>query len=205
MYLVGLTGGIAAGKSTVASVWKSLGAEIIDADDLAREVVTPDSTGLKSLVGIFGDSVLHPDGSLNRKALASVVFQDDKKRKLLEQILHPLIRELSLKRIAESSSEIVVYVIPLLVESESNLPFDYIVTVEAPEGDQISRMIHSRSMTTEEATNRIRAQVSPAIRANHSDEILNSNQSLELLIADAKRLFVKISKLAKTKRDSNAV
>lgn len=204
MFLVGLTGGIASGKSTVAELWQTLGADIIDADELAREVVEPGSQGLARIAEEFGDSILNADESLNRGALAGLVFADVKKRKLLESITHPLIRALAQERISAKKANVVVYVIPLLVESSSDLPFDYVVTVEAPQTDQVSRMMESRDMTESEALARIRAQATPAERANVADRILSSNQSLALLLKDAKVLYKELESLAKKKVQENA-
>ena len=199
MFLVGLTGGIAAGKSSVAETWEQLGATVIDADDLAREVVEPGSTGLERVTEEFGSTVLAEDGTLNRKALAEVVFTDPPKRGALEALLHPLIRALALDKLEAAKTDIVVYVIPLLVETRSDLPFDYIVTVEAPEADQVMRMVESRSMSKEQALSRIQAQAKPAERAQIADRILSSNQSLKLLLKDATRLFAELEKLALAK------
>ncbi len=199
MFLVGLTGGIAAGKSSVAETWEQLGVTVIDADDLAREVVEPGSTGLERVTEEFGSTVLAEDGTLNRKALAEVVFTDPPKRAALEALLHPLIRALALDKLEAAKTNIVVYVIPLLVETRSDLPFDYIVTVEAPEADQVMRMVESRSMSKEQALSRIQAQAKPAERAQIADRILSSNQSLKLLLKDATRLFAELEKLALAK------
>jgi dephospho-CoA kinase len=203
MYLVGLTGGIAAGKSTVADCWESLGAEVIDADELAREVVMPGSEGLKGIAHAFGGGILQEDGSLNRQALADIVFQSPEARSTLESITHPLIRRLASDRIKKPSAGIKVYVIPLLVESESDLDFDFVVTVEAPVSDQIQRMISSRSMSEKEALARISSQANPAERANVADRILSSNQSVQLLLNDAKQLWKEIQRLAAEKEAAN--
>ena len=202
MFLVGLTGGIAAGKSTVSELWESLGATVVDADVLAREVVDLGSEGLARIVENFGPQILNVDGTLNRSELGSIVFGIDEKRRILERIVHPLIKDLALKRIAEANTTVVVYVIPLLVETNSDLAFDFVVTVEAPEGKQIERLVSSRGMTSVEASNRIRTQASAAQRANVADAILNSNQDLPLLLKDAKKLFSDIQKLAQAKEDS---
>jgi dephospho-CoA kinase len=199
MYLVGLTGGIASGKSTVANVWGDLGATIIDADLLAREVVEPGTIGLEKLIQLFGSSIIQSDGTLNRGALAEIVFEDPEQRTKLESVVHPLIQELSRARISESNSEVVVYVIPLLVETQSSIPFDLVVTVEAPEQEQIRRMVEERQMDSSSAVGRIRAQASPAMRAQFADHILNSNQSIDLLKRDARNLFDQIQALASKK------
>jgi dephospho-CoA kinase len=203
MFLVGLTGGIAAGKSTVAEYWRSLGADIVDADELAREVVEPGSFGLSELERSFGEEIIQEDGSLDRAKLAGLVFSSGDKRRLLESITHPLIRELAMKRISTSTSNIVIYVIPLLVESDSKIPFDFIVTVEAPRSEQIKRMIESRQMDEKQALERINSQATPASRANMADGILNSNQALPLLLEDARIIFQEMKKLAATKDSSD--
>lgn len=201
MFLVGLTGGIASGKTAVADLWESLGATVIDADSLAREVVASGTPGLQAVLAEFGIDLTLPTGELNRKLLAERVFSDNKKRHRLEQILHPLIGELSRERIKAATTDIVVYVIPLLVESKNELPFDFVVTVEAPQEKQIERMVNNRGMSRIEAENRVRAQASSADRANVSDRILNSNQELPLLLKDAKKLFTEIQNLASEKMD----
>ena len=201
MFLVGLTGGIAAGKSTVAAHWVSLGAVEIDADVLAREVVAPHTPGAAEVRALFGDAVFDPDDVLDRKALAAQVFGDATKRAALEAIIHPLVRQRSAAEISSAPADaIVIYNVPLLVEAEVDLPFDYIVTVEAPHDKKIERMMSHRSMTAEEATARIASQATPAQRANVAHTILSSNQSLDLLIKDAGKLWFKIEQLAEAKR-----
>ncbi len=188
MFLIGLTGGIAAGKSTVASLWESLGATVIDADVLAREALAPGSEGLASVAKEF-PGVIDDSGSLDRKKLAAVVFADEAKRRRLESIVHPIVSGESKRLIAEATTPVVVYVVPLLVEAQVDHPFDAVVTVEAPEKDQIARMVKHRGMSESEASARISSQTSPAHRANRADYILNSNQEIELLMRDARRLF----------------
>ncbi|MEY4276349.1 MAG: hypothetical protein RIS26_812 [Actinomycetota bacterium] len=203
MFLVGLTGGIAAGKSTVSTLWESLGAEVVDADVLAREVVEPGSEGLGLLVELLGDSILNKDGTLNRERLAAVIFADPSMRMRVENVLHPLIKQLALKAVTDSQADVLVYVIPLLVESNSDLPFDFVVTVEAPESDQVSRLVGTRGMSEAQARARISSQANPADRANRSDVILSSNQSRELLLKDATQLWSRIEKLAAEKKSND--
>jgi len=190
MFLIGLTGGIAAGKSTVASIWVSLGAIEIDADVLAREVIKSGSAGLTKIKEHFGESVFDDSGSLDRKALGEIVFNNDAQRKVLESIVHPLVRQRAqdiLKSVPNDS--IVIYTVPLLVEANVELPFDVIVSVEAPESERAQRLVSSRGMTLEQALARIKSQASAVERAAKADHILNSNQSLAGLTADATRLF----------------
>ena len=190
MYLIGLTGGIAAGKSAVAARWVELGAVEIDADVLAREAVALGTDGLREVTAEFGTDVLLPDGSLDRAALAAVVFSDAQKREQLEAIVHPRVRQLAEERLNQQKSDaIVVYTVPLLVEADVSLPFDKVVTVEAPERVRIDRLIETRGLSEEQAVARIKNQSGPAERANRADAILNSNQSLQLLLKDAESLW----------------
>lgn len=200
MFLIGLTGGIAAGKTTVAAHWVSLGAIEIDADKLAREVVEPNSKGLNRIIEAFGPHVLTGTGELDRKALGEIVFNEPASRIALEAIVHPLVRERA-QEILESLPEnsIVVYTVPLLVEAKVSLPFDVVVSVEAPEADRIQRLVGSRGMTPQEAEARIKAQATPLERAAAADYILNSNQPLSGLLADATALWNKFILTAQEK------
>lgn len=203
MYLVGLTGGIAAGKSTVAKRWVEHGAFALDADEVAREVVEPHTEGLKRIVEAFGSSVTAPNGELDRAALAAIVFADSSKRELLNSILHPLIRARTADLLRENADqEIVVYSVPLLVEAAVDHDFDLVVTVEAPEADQVSRLRENRGMSETEAKSRIAAQAKPVERAARADRILNSNQDINMLLKDADALWREIVTLAAKNRSN---
>ena len=200
MYLVGLTGGIAAGKTSVAKRWVELGAHEIDADVLARQALERGSAGLVSVVELFGPDLLLPTGDLDRPKLAELVFNSPERRKELESIVHPIVRRLAAEAFAEAPAHaIVVYTVPLLVEASVDLPFDFVVTVEAPTDKQIERMAKSRGMTAQQASARIAAQASAAERANRADVILNSNQSLGRLLDDAEALWHEIERRAAAK------
>ncbi len=197
MYLIGLTGGIAAGKSTVAKRWAEHGALEIDADQVARDVVEPGTVGLGRVVEAFGSDVLTADGELDRKQLAMQIFSDEGKRELLNSILHPLIKQRTKQLLSELPAEsIVVYNVPLLVEAAVDHPFDLVVTVEAPEEEQLRRLIETRGLTESEARSRISAQAKPIERAAIADRILNSNQDLNLLLRDTDALWREILKLS---------
>src|SRR3954447_14194585 len=158
---VGLTGGVASGKSTVAAILEELGAVVIDADQLAREVVEPGTPGLAAVVEEFGDDVLADDGTLDRPALGAIVFADEDKRRRLERILHPLIREQSLEIEAEAPNDaLVVHDIPLLAESGQADRFEAVIVVDAPEQTQVERMTEQRGWTEEDARSRVAAQAS---------------------------------------------
>jgi dephospho-CoA kinase len=197
MYLVGLTGGIAAGKSTVAKRWAEQGGIEIDADQLAREVVEPGTPGAALILNEFGSEVFLSDGSLDRTKLGSIVFGNPEKLKALEQIVHPLVKARAQKIVADLPlNSIAIYNVPLLVEASVDLPFDLVVTVEAPAKEQIERLKKFRGMAESEATKRVASQASPAQRANAADVILNSNQDLSLLLKDADSLWLRIQREA---------
>jgi dephospho-CoA kinase len=169
MFLVGITGGIASGKSTISAMLEKLGAEVIDADLIAREVVQPGTKGLEEIVVSFGTGILNTDGTLSRDTLASLVFGDEKKRLQLEAILHPLIKEKTSGRFAASKSPVIVYVVPLLVEANVDYPFDLVVTIESGVETQIQRLIETRGLSKEQAQSRIMAQATEDQRVERSD------------------------------------
>lgn len=201
MFLIGLTGGIAAGKTTVASHWVSLGGIEIDADKLAREVVAPGSEGLEQVREAFGESVFQVDGSLDRLKLGEIVFNDASKRVALEEIIHPLVRERAQELLSDlPEHSMVIYTVPLLVEANVSLPFDVIVSVEAPETDRVKRLVSSRGLSEEQALARIKSQASAIERAAAADYILNSNQPLVSLLADATALWNKFLAMSEAKK-----
>ncbi len=190
--LIGLTGGIGSGKSTVAKRLVELGATEIDADLLAREVVAPGTEGLEAVAGRFGEDLVNADGSLDRALLAQRAFSSEENRKALEAILHPLIQRLSRERISQATG-LVVYTIPLLVETDSTLPFDKIVTVSAPEDVRVERLLQSRGMTETEARARIAAQASDAQREAIADFVINADCTMEELFAQVDRIHAEVS------------
>jgi dephospho-CoA kinase len=200
MFLIGLTGGIAAGKTTVAAHWVSLGGIEIDADKLAREVVEPGTKGLKQIREVFGESVFNLEGSLDRQKLGEIIFSDAKKRAALEEIVHPLVRQRASELLAElPENSMGIYTVPLLVEANVSLPFDVIVSVEAPEADRVKRLVSSRGMSSEQALARIKSQASAIERTAAADYILNSNQPLPALLADASALWNKFQMMSQAK------
>jgi dephospho-CoA kinase len=190
--LIALTGGIASGKSTVARQFVALGATEIDADLLAREVVEPGSAGLAAVTEAFGTAVLAEDGSLDRQALATIAFSDEQSRKRLESILHPLIQQLSSECI-KNTNGVVVYTIPLLVETKSPLKFDHIIAVSAPVETRVQRLIQHRGMTEQAARARINAQSSDAERESIADTVISSDCSMEELVSRATSAYLELT------------
>ena len=156
-----------------------LGASTVDADEVAREVVVPGSTGLVQVVGAFGFEILSPSGELDRAKLGEIVFTDPEKRIELEKILHPLIKARTTKLISEQPSGIVVYAVPLLVEANVDYPFDTIITVEAGVENQVSRLMKSRQMPESDARARINAQTNSADRVARANFVIDSSGTKE--------------------------
>ena len=198
MYLIGLTGGIASGKSTVAKRLASWGAIGIDADQLAREVVEPGTPGLAAIVAEFGDTILMNDGTLNRPALGAIIFTDARQRERLNAITHPAVRRLTRDRVAAAVAAdphvIVVYDVPLLAEAIAGglVTFDLIVVVHADAETRIERMVASRGLSREEATHRIAAQASDADRLALADVVIDNNGAVEATLAQVDALWTRV-------------
>jgi dephospho-CoA kinase len=170
MLRVGLTGGIGAGKSTVARRLVSLGATLVDADQVAREVVLPGTVGLARLVEQFGEGVLDADGALDRPGLGEIVFGDPEARQRLNGILHPLIAARTAELIAEAPRDaVIVQDVPLLVEGSMAPSFPLVIVVHAPERERVRRLIDDRGMTEEAARSRIAAQADDEARRAAAD------------------------------------
>lgn len=190
---VGLTGGIASGKSAVSQRLAEHGAVIIDADELAREVVEVGTEGLAEVVAEFGPNVVAADSSLDRAALGQVIFDDDEARGRLNAIIHPRVREAAARlREAAPDGSVVVEDIPLLVETGQQDRFDVLVVVQAPEDERVRRMSEDRGMDRSEAESRIRAQTTDWKRAAAADVVLDNSGTLEELHAQTDRLWTKL-------------
>jgi dephospho-CoA kinase len=201
MFLVGITGGIASGKSTVADMLGKYDNEVIDADDIAREVVLPGSDGFSKVVAEFGPQILEQDGSLSRAELGKIVFKDPERRLTLEGILHPLIKARTIERISQSKSDIVIYIVPLLVEAMVDYSFDFVATIEAGTDNQIRRLIDNRGMSFEEANARITAQASEAERVARADIRIDGSLALADLEVAVSKLWNQILLLAAKKAE----
>ncbi|MGC3993837.1 MAG: dephospho-CoA kinase [Propionicimonas sp.] len=174
--LVGLTGGIASGKSTVAELLAERGALVIDADRLAREVVEPGTPGLAAVVARFGDGVLRPDGSLDRPALGRIVFADTVARGDLEAIIHPAVRARAAELTAAApAGAVVVQMIPLLVETGQQDAFDLVVVVDTAPEEQLARVRARDGLGAEEALARVRAQADRERRLAAADVVLHND------------------------------
>ena len=186
---VGLTGGIGAGKSTVAALLEAHGAVVSSADEISRDVVSPGSDGLAAVVAEFGDDVLTPAGTLDRRALANLVFADDLSRARLEEILLPLIAAEAWARMeAVPVGRVAVYDVPLLVEGQMQDLFDLVVVVEADLELRLERLAE-RGMEREKALARIASQATDDERRAVADIVLSNSGSIDQLSADVDRLW----------------
>jgi dephospho-CoA kinase len=177
---VGLTGGVAAGKSTVSGILRQLGAVVIDADALAREVIEPGTPGLAAVVGEFGPEILTDDGHLDRARLGALVFADPERRAALEAIVHPLVRARAVElEQAAPPGAIVVHDIPLLVETGQAGDFDAVVVVDVPEELQVARAVRERGWSEDEARARVVAQGTRSDRLAVATYVVDNTGTLE--------------------------
>ncbi|MGJ9407179.1 dephospho-CoA kinase [Nesterenkonia aurantiaca] len=190
---VGLTGGIASGKSAVATRLAEHGAIIIDADLLAREVLEPGTDGLDAVVLAFGSGVLNDSGALDREALGQIVFADEAARARLNAIVHPRVAEArnALRALAPEGT-VVVEDIPLLVETGQAERFDVVVVVAAPPEERLNRIVRDRDTSPEDAQARIDAQTSEGERAAVADVVLENSGTLAELDAQVDELYEKL-------------
>ena len=192
---VGLTGGIASGKSTVSKILRELGAVVIDADQLARDVVAAGTPGLAAVVEEFGPEVLTPDGGLDRPAVADLVFGDDAARKRLEAIVHPLVFEEITRLEAEApEGAVVVHDIPLLAESGRADSFDAVLVVDAPPEVQLQRMVQDRGWSREDAESRMAAQASPEERRALATYVIENNGTRDELRRQVEKVYAELTR-----------
>ena len=177
--IVGLTGGIASGKSLVADLFAKRGVTVVDTDIVAREVVEPGSPALEEIRASFGDAVIAADGTLDRAAMREIVFNDDQMRRQLESILHPRIREASFRQVAESSGPYVIVVVPLLYESPMKDGVDRILVVDCSEETQIERLMARDDETREQACRILATQASRDERLSIADDVLQNDGDIE--------------------------
>lgn len=191
---IGLTGGIASGKSTVARKLEQLGAFTIDADVLARDVVALGTEGLKAVVARFGNSVLAADGSLDRSAMARVIFADPQARADLNAIIHPLVRERAAElEAAAPVGAVVVHVIPLLVETGQQDRFDAVVVVDTTVEEQLRRLTRRDGLTQTEAEQRVAAQASREERLGAATHVIDSSGPVRETMRQVDELWQNLS------------
>ena len=194
---VGLTGGVASGKSTVSAILAELGAVVVDADKLAREVVSRGTQGLAEVLAAFGPSLLTEDGELDRAAMGAIVFADESRRRTLEGIIHPLVRARAAELEAAAPPDaLVVHDIPLLAETSQGSRFDAVVVVDVPTEVQVQRMIETRAMSREEAEARVAAQATREERLSIATHVIDNTGTREDLRVRVTEVFDHLTRLA---------
>lgn len=191
---IGLTGGVASGKSTVSAMLAELGAIVIDADALAREVVAPGSDGLAEVLAEFGPDILTADGSLDRPKMGALVFSEPERRKSLEAIIHPRVRARAAEiEAAAPIGSVVVHDIPLLTETGQAASFDAVVVVDVPTEVQVDRMVRLRGMVEDDARARIAAQASREQRLAVATHVIDNTGSLGDLRVRVEEVYAALS------------
>ncbi|KLO18590.1 CoaE-domain-containing protein [Schizopora paradoxa] len=195
MLVVGLTGGIATGKSTVSALLKSHGVPIVDADVLARQVVEPGTKAYAQIVSYFGADICHPDGSLDRPKLGKLVFNDAEKRKKLNSIVHPAVRKAMVWKVVLCwlrGERICVLDVPLLIEAGLWKWVGRIVVVSCPEEMQLTRLMSRDNFDEETARSRISSQMPISEKASYADEVIDNTGSKEELASQIDTLILKL-------------
>lgn len=186
---VGLTGGIGAGKSTVADLFSQKGAVVIRSDELARQVIEPETPGQKQVISRFGIEILNDKGSIDRAKLAQIVFKDDVALKDLENIVHPLVRERTNQLMSEQTSEtIIINEIPLLLEKNMESLFDFLVIVISSEKNRLERLLQ-RGVSEDQAKARMAKQVDDQARKAAADFLIVNDGNLDQLDADVQKIW----------------
>jgi len=201
MILVGLTGGIASGKSLVSKLLKELGAYIIDADEIAREVIQPGKPAYQEILPQFGEEILNEDGTIDRSKLGRLVFSDPVKRTLLEGIVHPrvfAIEEARRRQIAQQDPEaVIIFDAPLLIETRAYELMDKVIVVYANPRTQLKRLMERDHLEYDEAKRRIAAQLPIADKRQHADYIINSGDPPTDVAKQTAAIYQELKALAK--------
>ncbi|MCF1684901.1 dephospho-CoA kinase [Tetragenococcus halophilus] len=179
-FILGITGSIATGKSTVVNIFKQYGFPVVDADIIAREVVEPNTAGLKKIVETFGNSVLCSDGSLNRKQLGQIIFNDSKKRQTLNALLAPFLQEAIIEQIkrASDTASLVIADIPLLYEAGYDKYMDQVAVVYIPQDLQVQRLMKRDRITEKQAQKKVASQLPIEEKKKRADIIFDNQESL---------------------------
>src|SRR5699024_1985880 len=195
MFKLGLTGGIATGKTTNSNYLKSSNIPVLDADEYARKVVEPGTPGLDEITNTFGEQVLRADGSLNRKLLGQIVFNDSSARQTLNDITHPRIQQMmadELHRLAEQQIPLVILDIPLLLENKNVAGADAVMVVTIPESLQLTRLMQRNNLTEKEAQSRISAQMPLVEKEKLADFVIDNSGTISSTQKQVEKVIQKI-------------
>ena len=198
-YVVGLTGGIGSGKTTVANIFHELGVQSVDADLVAREVVMPGEPALDAIVQHFGQAILHPDGQLDRAALRARIFANEAEKQWLNQLLHPQIRQRLLQQLQTCTTSYALLIAPLLLENKLQIYTDRVLVVDIPEDLQLSRTVQRDQVTAEQVRNILSSQLARAERLAQADDILLNTIPVSELKPQIQQLHLSYQQFAKEK------
>jgi len=178
---IGLTGGIASGKTTVSDCFKKLGTKVIDADVISHEVTEPSGSAFEEILSEFGSEILDEKGLINRKRMREIIFDDQSKKKILEEIIHPKVRDEMFKRINKSDDHYLIVSVPLLVETGMNRIMDRTLLVDCSEDTQIERLMHRDKITLNEARAILKNQASRSDRKKIADDLIVNEKNVTLI------------------------
>jgi len=196
MFRVGLTGGIASGKTLVGELFAELGAGVVDTDEVAREVVAPGEPGLDAVVAEFGPEILRADGTLDRRALRHIVFRDAQRRGRLEAILHPLIHDRMLQRVGTIEAPYAIVIVPLLLETGFVELVERIAVVDCPESVQLGRLQQRDGMSERDARAMLEAQTDRQTRLASADDVIDNSGTREQTAAGVASLHARYLQMA---------
>ena len=177
---IGLTGGVASGKTTVSDFFKGLGISVIDADVISHEVTQPDGSAFEEIISSFGSNILDENGLIDRKKMRAIIFDDASKKEMLERIIHPKVREEMFDSVSKSNDHYLIVSVPLLVETGVNQMMDRILVVDCSEETQIERLIHRDKITLDEAKSILRNQTSRSNRLKAADDLIVNEKNVTL-------------------------
>ena len=178
---IGLTGGIASGKTTVSDCFKKLGTKVIDADVISHEVTEPSGSAFEEILSEFGSEILDENGLINRKKMRAIIFDDQSQKKILEEIIHPKVRDEMFKRINKSDDHYLIVSVPLLVETGMNRIMDRTLLVDCSEDTQIKRLMHRDKITLNEARAILKNQSSRSDRKKIADDLIVNEKNVTLI------------------------
>ena len=177
---IGLTGGVASGKTTVSDFFKGLGISVIDADVISHEVTQPDGSAFEEIISSFGSNILDENGLIDRKKMRAIIFDDASKKEMLERIIHPKVREEMFDSMSKSNEHYLIVSVPLLVETGVNQMMDRTLVVDCSEETQIERLIHRDKITLDEAKSILRNQTSRSNRLKAADDLIVNEKNVTL-------------------------
>ena len=194
IFKIGLTGGIATGKTTVADIFSNLGIEIIDTDEIAKEAVKPGEPALKLIIDSFGKDIIEKKSKkLDRRKLRRIIFENNEYKKKLESILHPIIRKKTLDLLLETKSKYVIIVVPLLIETGFIEIVDYVIVVDCPKKTQLQRLLERDKISKKDGENIIKNQINKKDRLKKADIVIDTSKDIKSVINQVNKIYLRIA------------